>query len=82
MFDVRTNLSQQVVDEVRKYYPGVVFETVVPRSVRLSEAPSFGQTILEYAGDSRGAAAYRALAAEFMGRQNRQELVMEGGRHG
>jgi chromosome partitioning protein len=68
MYDARTNLSRQVVDEVRRFFPGYVFQTVVPRTVRLSEAPSYGETILSYAPDSAGAVAYQALAQEFMER--------------
>jgi chromosome partitioning protein len=68
MYDARTNLSKQVVDEVRRYFPAHVFETVVPRSIRLSEAPSFAETILSYAPTSTGAQAYRALAQELMER--------------
>ena len=64
MHDSRTNLSNQVVQEVRGHFPSLVFETVIPRSVRLSEAPSFGKTILEYDATSRGALAYAALARE------------------
>jgi chromosome partitioning protein len=66
MYDVRTKISQQVVDEVRKYFPGKVFSTIIPRNVRLSEAPSYGETILSYAPKSRGALAYEALAKEFL----------------
>ncbi len=68
MYDVRTKISQQVVDEVRKYFPGKVFSTIIPRNVRLSEAPSYGETILSYAPKSRGALAYEALAKEFLRR--------------
>jgi chromosome partitioning protein len=64
MFDVRTNLSRQVVDEVRRHLPDKIFETVIPRTVRLSEAPSFGQTIFAYDPDGAGAAAYRSLGRE------------------
>ncbi len=67
MFDARTNLSQQVVDEVRRHFPQT-FATVIPRSVRLSEAPSYGKTILAYDSSSRGAKAYRDLAAEILAR--------------
>jgi chromosome partitioning protein len=70
MYDARTNLAKQVVDEVRQYFPAYVFKTVIPRSVRLSEAPSFAETILSYAPASSGALAYRALAAELMERQS------------
>ena len=68
MYDVRTKLSQQVVDEVRKYFPGKVFSTIIPRNVRLSEAPSYGESILSYAPRSSGALAYQALAREFLHR--------------
>ncbi|MFW5882937.1 MAG: ParA family protein [Verrucomicrobiota bacterium] len=64
MFDVRTNLSRQVVDEVRGHFGDQVFKAVIPRSVRLSEAPSFGQSIFEYDATSPGAEAYKRLAAE------------------
>ena len=68
MFDSRTNLGQQVVDEVTNFFPNDVFKTVIPRNVRLSEAPSYGQTILSYAPRSAGALAYQAIAREFMER--------------
>ncbi len=68
MFDARTNLSQQVVEQVRTHFPNDVFQTVVPRSVRLSEAPSYGQPITAYDPTSRGAAAYRSLATELLPR--------------
>jgi chromosome partitioning protein len=68
MFDGRTNLSAQVVAEVREHFGPKVYETVIPRSVRLSEAPSFGKCILEYDPNGSGAKAYRALAGEFMRR--------------
>jgi chromosome partitioning protein len=66
MFDSRTNLSGQVVAEVRKHFGEKVYKMVVPRSVRLSEAPSFGKSILEYDSSGAGAYAYRALAREFL----------------
>ncbi|RIK36756.1 MAG: sporulation initiation inhibitor Soj [Chloroflexi bacterium] len=69
MYDSRTNLAQQVVQEVRDYFPGEVFRTIIPRNVRLSEAPSYGQTILSYAPTSAGALAYQALAQEFLERE-------------
>lgn len=68
MYDARTNLSRQVVDEVRRYFPGYVFQTLIPRSIRLSEAPSYGETILSYAPDTAGGLAYQALAQEFLER--------------
>lgn len=68
MFDPRTNLSQQVVDDVRQHYPSLIFRTVIPRSIRLSEAPSYGQSIVHYAPRSPGSLAYEALAQEFLAR--------------
>jgi chromosome partitioning protein len=68
MYDSRTLLSAQVVNEVRAYFPHEIFNTIIPRSVRLAEAPSYGQSIAEYDSDSRGAQAYQALAAELMAR--------------
>ena len=70
MFDGRTNLSIQVVEEVKKHFPGEVFSSVVPRNVRLSEAPSHGKPINYYDRTSRGAEAYSSLANEFL-KQNR-----------
>jgi chromosome partitioning protein len=70
MFDGRTNLSGQVVREVRTFFPDQTFRTVVPRSVRLSEAPSYGQTVLIYAPSSAGAQAYAALAEELLARED------------
>ena len=64
MYDARTRLSAEVADEVRKNFPGRVFQSVIPRSVRLSEAPITGQPIISYAPESPGAVAYRALARE------------------
>lgn len=64
MFDVRTNLSKQVVEEVKQHFPDQLMKTIIPRSIRLSETPSFGQTILEYEPHSPGAESYRQLAAE------------------
>lgn len=64
MFDARTNLSIQVLDEVKKFFPKKVYASVIPRNVRLSEAPSFGEPIIEYDLASRGAEAYLSLANE------------------
>jgi chromosome partitioning protein len=64
MFDARTRLSAHVVEEVRRYFPHRMFGVVVPRSVRLAEAPSYGQAIVEYDPSSRGAEAYEAFVAE------------------
>ena len=66
MFDVRTNLSNDVVNEVRKFFPNQVFQAVIPRTVRLAEAPSYGQPISAYAPSSNGAQAYSALAREVL----------------
>jgi chromosome partitioning protein len=66
MFDGRASLSQQVVDEVRRHFPGQVFRAIIPRSVRLAEAPSHGLPISVYAPNSAGAVAYRALAQELL----------------
>lgn len=68
MFDARTNLSQQVVEEVRNHFKELTYTTVIPRSVRLSEAPSFGQPIALYDPSSRGARAYHRLAREVVER--------------
>jgi chromosome partitioning protein len=64
MHDTRTNISKQVMEEVRKQYPNETFITVIPRNVRLSEAPSYGQPISQYDPKSRGAQAYQSLAKE------------------
>jgi chromosome partitioning protein len=72
MFDARTNLSADVASEVRGHFGHAVFETMIPRSVRLSEAPSFGLPIALYRADSRGAEAYAALAAELLRRDGRE----------
>jgi len=77
MFDARTNLSQQVVADVRKHFGERVYDTVIPRSVRLSEAPSFGKSILEYASSGPAAQAYRALAREFIQRHGLPPTVRE-----
>jgi chromosome partitioning protein len=66
MFDARTNLANDVVEEVRRYFPDKVFEAVIPRSVRLAEAPSYGIPISEYDPGSTGARAYKALASEIL----------------
>lgn len=71
MFDGRTNLSIEVVDEVKKFFKGKVYVSLIPRNVRLAEAPSFGLSIMDYDDKSRGAEAYMELAEEFL------ELVEE-----
>ena len=70
MFDGRTNLSLQVADEVKKHFKGHVFGTIIPRSVRLGEAPSHGQPIHEYDPRSAGAVAYRQMAQEIIRNNN------------
>lgn len=67
MFDGRTNLSIQVLDEVKSYFGRKVYKTVIPRNVKLSEAPSFGQAVIEYDKYSKGAQTYRDLAEELIG---------------
>jgi chromosome partitioning protein len=74
MFDSRTNLSAQVLADVREHFSERVYETVIPRTVRLSEAPSFGKPILEYDPNGNGARAYRALAQEFLRRHRPSSL--------
>ncbi len=66
MYDKRTNLSVQVVEEVRNNFKGKVFDTLIPRNIRLGEAPSFGQSIFDYAPDSSGAMAYMDLVNEIV----------------
>ena len=73
MFDSRANLANQVVNDVRNYFAEIVYQTVIPRTVRLGEAPSFGKSIIEYEPNGRGATAYRALADEFMIRRGLAE---------
>ena len=70
MYDGRTNLSQQVVSEVRQHFGDKVFETVIPRTTRLAEAPSFGKPIIYYDKYNAGAAAYEVLTGELLGRLN------------
>ena len=83
MFDARTNLSAEVAAEVRQHLGSAVFETVVPRSVRLAEAPSHGRPIAAYAPESRGAVAYRALATELRSRLDHESrAAARGARRG
>ncbi len=72
MFDKRLNLTNQVKNEVEKYYPGRVFQTVIPRGVRISEAPSYGQPIQYYDKHSKGAKAYNDLGKEIIKKNKRQ----------
>ena len=71
MFDGRTRLSAQVVSEVRDHFGAMVFDTVIPRSTRLAEAPSFGKPIIHYDPYNAGAAAYEVLAQELLQRLRR-----------
>ncbi len=64
MYDARTNLSMQVIEEVKKYFKNKVYRTVIPRNVKLSEAPSYGLPIAMYDKNSKGASAYQELAKE------------------
>lgn len=66
MYDGRLNLTQQVVAEIKKYFPRKVFSSVIPRSVRISEAPSFGEPVIYYDKSNRGALAYTELAEEIL----------------
>jgi chromosome partitioning protein len=76
MYDSRLKLSQQVVDEVRLHFPDKVFQVVIPRNVRLAEAPSHGQPISKYAPDSAGANAYAALATEILSGDTPHNIVL------
>ena len=70
MFDGRTNLSIQVVDEVKAFFKDKVYVSIIPRNVRLAEAPSYGLSIMDYDEKSRGAEAYMDLAEEFLDLQD------------
>ena len=70
MFDKRNNLSRQVEDDVRDNLKGLVYQSVIPRSVKLSEAPSYGKSIFDYSPRSKGASAYKALALEILVRHD------------
>ena len=72
MYDNRTNLSNQVVDEVRTYMPEQVYETLIPRNIRLGEAPSYGLPIIYYDEKSKGAESYRELAQEVIKRNRKK----------
>jgi chromosome partitioning protein len=72
MFDSRTNLAGDVVNEVTQHFPAEIFKAIIPRNVRLSEAPSYGEDILAYAPGSPGSRAYQALAEELLVRVRRQ----------
>jgi chromosome partitioning protein len=76
MYDARTTLSADVAAEVRRHLDGSVFDTIVPRSVRLAEAPSYGRPIARYSPESRGAQAYEALADEVLRRRGSSRAVI------
>jgi chromosome partitioning protein len=78
MYNSRTKLSEQVVGEVRRYFGPRVYDTIIPRTVRLSEAPGFGLPITTYDPRSKGAKAYRALAREFVAREAMDEPLPAG----
>lgn len=84
MYDARTNLSNEVVSEVRKFFKNHVFKTIIPRNVRLSEAPSYGMSIIEYDEKSKGAESYISLAKEILrvlapkkGKTDKEKKVVE-----
>lgn len=70
MYDGRNNLSKQVVEEVENYFPDLIYNRIIPRSVKIGEAPSFGKTIFEHDPSGAGSRAYKAVAMEFLERQN------------
>jgi chromosome partitioning protein len=78
MYDGRTRLSAQVADEVRSHFPAQVLRTLVPRSVRISEAPSFGQTVMTYDPTSSGALSYLEAASELADRGAPSDVVDRG----
>ena len=73
MYDSRLRLSNQVVEEVKAYFPEMVFNTIIQRNVRLSEAPSFGESIIKYDANSKGAINYLNLANELL--ENNKDIV-------
>ena len=72
MADFRTNLTSEVINETRNFFSDRVFETIIPRSIRLSEAPGFGKSIFQYDKNSIGAQKYNALAKEVLGEEATQ----------
>ena len=75
MYDGRTKLSDDVMQELYKYFPNNIFRSVIPRSVRLAEAPSFGRTIVMFDGSSKGAKAYERLAQEILASEMQRLIV-------
>ena len=72
MYDARTNLAIEVVDEVKRFFPGKVYKTIIPRNVRLSEAPGFGRPVIYYDSSSKGAESYTELAQELIDSVNNE----------
>jgi chromosome partitioning protein len=77
MFDSRTHLSIQVIEEVAKHFPDLIFHTVIPRSVRIAEAPSYGEPLVSFDPKSRGAQAYEALTQELAAREMALQKTVE-----
>ena len=75
MYDVRLRLSNQVVEEVRLHFKSMVFDTIIPRNVRLSESPSFGLPVISFDADGKGAIAYLNLAGEIIQRNGLQKAT-------
>ena len=75
MFDPRNKLTQQVTDELTAHFPDVLFSTVIPRNVRLAEAPSFGKPALKHEPNAKGTLAYLALAGELIGRMEDRGVI-------
>ncbi len=78
MYDERTNLTRQVADDLREFFDKEVFSTVIPRSIRLAEAPSYGKPILMYDPRSRGAESYIKLAKEILENEQRNRQATQG----
>ena len=72
MFDPRNKLGQQVTGELQKHFSGELYSTVIPRNIKLAEAPSFGKSALSYEPNAKGSLAYLALAGELIGRMEEQ----------
>lgn len=81
MYDERTNLSKQVADDIRGFFQGSAYDTVIPRSVRLGEAPSHGQSIFQYDPRSKGAESYFSTAREFLQREQSHAISRDEERH-
>ena len=77
MADFRTNLTTEVINEIKQYFKDKVYATVIPRNIRLSEAPSHGKPITQYDGTSIGAQRYRQLAEEFVGNPQKVHNILE-----